>query len=177
MSDPNDADIQWVEVMDSGQQLEVTLTENDRDLKEKLMKLSALMDDKSKRVEMAKLADECIESINKLPQFPPVLFNLGDYLKRYEHSNNDDRMPPIQMSAKVRKELFVICAEDSETVKVGWFIGGICCEIAKQMKAFKRNSKILLGENTIITDIKIELVNEAVDSKKYIVITPIIDNE
>ena len=34
MSDPNDADIQWVEVMDSGQQLEVTLTENDRDLKE-----------------------------------------------------------------------------------------------------------------------------------------------
>lgn len=49
MSDPNDADIQWVEVMDSGKQLEVRLTENDRDLKEKLKKLNALKDEKGMR--------------------------------------------------------------------------------------------------------------------------------
>lgn len=126
---------------------------------------------------MTKLADECIETFNKLPQFPTVFFNLGAYLKRYEHSSNDESMPLMQMPAKVRKELFVIGLEDSETVKVGWFICGICCEIAKQLKAFRKNSKILLGDKTTIKDIKIEFMNEAVDGKKYVVITPTIDNE
>ena len=177
MSDPSDADIQWVEVMDSGQQLEVTLTENDRDLKEKLKMLNALKEEKGKREEIAKLADECIESFNKLPQFPPVLFILSKYLKRYEHSCNDDSMPPMKIPAKVRKELFVIGLEDSETVKVGWFIYGICCEIAKQIKAFKKNSKILIGDKTAITDIKIELLNEGGNGKECVVITPTIDNE
>lgn len=161
--DLNDRDLQWEEKMTDGNQLVVPLTKDDKELK-------GLLDQLKDDNDNAELAKECIDIFAYNPALSHLAVDLGEYLKRDQYAT--DNMPLIWVSPSERTNMFVISPDD-DNVKVAWFVAGICTYIAKQMKAYKKQSKIRLTERTAITDIKIEPT--MFNGSRWLVIRPTIE--
>lgn len=161
--DLNDRDLQWFEKMTDGNQLVVPLTKDDGELKE-------LLDQLKENKDNAELASKCLDIFTYHPALSHLVVDLGEYLKRDQYATDD--MPLIWVSPSERTNMFVI-SPDGDNVKVAWFVAGICTYIAKQMKAYKKQSKIRLTERTAITDIKIEPT--MFNGVRWLVIKPTIE--